>query len=76
MTDETDKDWYLRCKVCSHFHRGEKVPIGTYTAPFDAEICCPNDPAKKASYRQRDWVQMTIAQWQEEERKMSAASKS
>jgi len=71
MTDETDKYWYLRCKVCSHFHRGERVPAGTYIVPSDAEFSCPGNPGKSAAYQQRDWVQMTTAQWQEEERKMS-----
>jgi len=63
--------WYLKCKVCSHFHVGPEVkivPFGTY-APSDRVERCPNNPEKSAAYTQSDWRQMTLAQWQNEERK-------
>jgi hypothetical protein len=68
--------WYLKCKVCSHFHQGPKVEnIGADVPPFDRVEPCPNNPEKSAAYQQSDWRQMTVAQWQEEERKLSTATK-
>jgi hypothetical protein len=64
--------WYLKCKVCSHFHLGPKVentPLGTYV-PSDRVEPCPNNPEKSAAYHQSDWRQMTVAQWKEEEGKL------
>jgi hypothetical protein len=65
--------WYLKCKVCPHFHKGPKVevvPFGSYV-PYDDVYPCPNDPAQSAAYLPEDWRQMTEAQWREEERKLA-----
>jgi hypothetical protein len=67
-----DEYWYLKCTVCSHFHRGDRVNRGgpTLNVPmFDAEIACPN-LGGKADYNLRDWRPMTEAQWQELERSL------
>ncbi len=63
--------WFLKCKICSHFHRGDAVnrsaPI--LNVPFDGTIECPNSPGQTASYQTRDWYPMTESQWQGLEQK-------
>jgi hypothetical protein len=63
--------WFLKCKVCPHFHRGDKVSRdgAILNLPFDREIECPSTPGQTAQYQTSDWRPMTEAQWQELERK-------
>lgn len=67
--------WVLKCKLCSHFHRGDKVNRDepTLIPPFDAEIECPYRPGQTAHYQTKDWRPMTEAQWSGLERKSTAS---
>lgn len=67
--------WYLKCKLCSHFHRGDVVDRSgpSLNVPFDAVIECPNSPGQTAEYHLGDWRPMTESQLLELQRKNTAS---
>jgi hypothetical protein len=64
---ESIEYWFVKCKICSQFHRGSAVDrIGTIlNVPFDSVDSCPSVLGKSVAYHTRDWFPMTLAQWRQ-----------
>ncbi len=71
--------WVFRCKVCSHFHKGDRVnrhgpfelPLAGLNVPFDGAHECHNQPGQSALYQTKDWRTMTEAQWRKFEERIA-----
>jgi hypothetical protein len=53
--------WFLKCKLCFHFHSGPSVDRtgSTLNVPFDSVVECPSLGGQSAAHQTRDWRPMT-----------------
>jgi hypothetical protein len=59
--------WVIKCKICGHFHVGNRVDRAnaTLALPIDGPRECPLHPPRTARYRTDEWRIVTGSQMKE-----------